>query len=191
MKTLKNPIVLTLPAVHSHDRIAFVEAVGAFIMKEIQLNKGKFALVDDEDFEYLNQFNWYAAKRKYTFYAVRNPKTKGHLGIDRLHRLIINKLLPTDIIDHIDGNGLNNQKNNLRICTKSQNAMNSHSHCNSVSGFKGVHFNKDFKKYRVSIFCNGKNMFLGYFNDEKDAAKAYDKAAKEYFGEFARLNFNN
>ena len=91
-------------------------------------------------------------------------------------------------IDHIDGDPLNNLLSNLRTCTTSQNCRNSNRKKNSSSQYKGVNFFKRDKKWKAEIYVNGKNLFLGLFINEIDAAKAYDIAAKKYFGEFARLN---
>jgi hypothetical protein len=153
-------------------------------MKEIKLTQDKIALVDDDDFEYINQFKWYAGKYPNTFYAQRNL---GKVKI-RMHREIMKTQLENNIgkiIDHIDGNGLNNQKNNLRICTRAENGRNRHT-INNSSGYLGV--SKSGKKWKPTIKVNKKTIYLGYFKDKKDAAKAYNEAAIKYHGEFARPN---
>lgn len=156
-------------------------------MKEIQLTQGKVALVDDEDFDYLNQFKWYTNKCGHgydKFYAVRLNK---HENV-HMHRLIMNT--PDGFYtDHIDGDGLNNQKNNLRICTSSQNQANKKKCKNNNCGFKGVHLDKPRNKWKATIHKNNKTIFLGRFDTPQEAAKNYDKAARKYFGEFAELNF--
>ncbi len=91
--------------------------------------------------------------------------------------------------DHEDGNGLNNQKSNLRIVTNAQNHMNKKGNRNTSSKYKGVCWNKESNKWTSSITLNQKQTHLGYFTCEKKAAKAYDKKAKELFGEYSRLNF--
>lgn len=108
-----------------------------------------------------------------------------------LHRIIAERMEfhISDQIDHIDGNKLNNQRNNLRSATSSQNAINSKKPKNNTSGYKGVSWSKKSKKWRAQICFEGKQIHLGFFDDSKDAANAYDKAALKYFGEFARLNF--
>ena len=155
-------------------------------MKEIKLTQDKIALVDDEDFEYLNQFKWYAGKSINTFYACRRL---GKTEI-RMHREIMKTQLENNIgklIDHKDGNGLNNQKNNLRTCTISENNKNRHT-INNSSGYLGVSLSKRRKKWLAQIKNNKKVIYLGYFKDKKDAAKAYNEAAIKYHGEFASPN---
>ncbi|MGA1567624.1 MAG: AP2 domain-containing protein [Methylophilaceae bacterium] len=106
-----------------------------------------------------------------------------------LHRTILNPS-KEKIIDHIDHNGLNNRRENLRICTVTQNAANQRKRKGS-SNFKGVYWNKRDQVWRAGIGYKGKDLHLGHFKDELEAAKAYDKAAKDLWGEFANLNFEN
>ena len=157
-------------------------------MKEIQLTQGKVALVDDDMYEYLNQWKWYANNMNGKFYAIRNHReNKGKQIKIAMHRLII-KPDKYMLIDHLDGNSLNNQKNNLRICTNSQNLMNRLIYINNKSGFKGVYWNKRSAKWMAYISFDNKMLYLGLFNNLKDAARAYNAAAIKYHGEFANLN---
>jgi len=152
--------------------------------KEIQLTQGKVAIVDDEDFEYLNQWKWYANNN----YAIRSfTVSKSKVLRISMHREIM-KPQKGFVIDHLDGNGLNNQKNNLRICTNSQNLMNRVKNINNTSGYKGVRLHNLSKKWRAQIWLNSKYYHIGLFNDIKDAARAYNEAAIKYHGEFANLN---
>lgn len=161
-------------------------------MKEIKLTKGQVALVDDEDYEYLNQWKWQAHESYNNFYAMRsyseNNKTKHVL----MHRLIMKTKTGYDV-DHIDHNGLNNQKNNLRNCSRSDNLKNNTPR--GRSRYMGVRYQSERKNGKVyeyicsQITVNGKWMHLGLFKTEEDAAMAYDNAARKYFGEYANLNF--
>ena len=157
-------------------------------MKEIKLTKGLITQVDDDMFEYLNQFKWHAKKDDRTYYVARLSKVEeGHKTI-RMHRQITN--CPKGLeVDHIDHNGLNNQKYNLRICNHSQNQCNRKG--NGSSKYLGVSIEKNgnYKRIRASIQTNKKSINLGCFYTEKQAALAYDQKAKELHGEFANLNF--
>jgi len=159
-------------------------------MKEIPLAKGKVAIVDDDVYEYLSQWNWttHCSENK-RWYAARNEGYRFHRNI-LMHRVIMNAPNGVDV-DHWDGDGLNNQKYNLRFCTPIQNARNRRCRSDSTVGLKGVG-HKDTKKkkrYFARITFEGKDMFLGIFNTPEEAARAYDEKAKELFGDFARTNF--
>lgn len=159
--------------------------------KYINLTQGKQAIVDDEDFESLLRYKWHTNKNNNTHYAIhayKDKKTKKSKKI-KMHRLIMNPTKHQEI-DHKDGDGLNNQRSNLRICTGSQNNMNSKKRKNCSSKFKGVCWTRNDKKWRTRIIVDKKEIALGCFLKEIEAAKAYDKAAVKYFGDFARLNFN-
>lgn len=150
---------------------------------------GHFALVDDEDFEWLSKFRWSGNKRLATIYAHVSTRKKGFHG-EQMHRLILGLSKRNGIeIDHIDGDGLNNQKSNLRGCNHSQNAIHRNCQRNSTTGFKGVSWFKSSRKYQATITVNGVWVRLGFFTDPIQAARAYDQAALKYFGEFAALNF--
>lgn len=158
-------------------------------MKEIQLTQGQITFVDDNDFPLLSQFNWYADKRENTSYAARIFKDAD--GIKRkvyMHRLILGEIDKYLHIDHIDGNGLNNVRENLRIVTRSQNQMNSIAHKKRGSKYKGVSFFKPAKKWRARIMINRVEKHIGYFDSQELAAAAVNEAYKIHFGEFARAN---
>ena len=150
-------------------------------MKKIQLTQNKFTIVDDEDYEHLNQFNWHIKKGRNTYYAVRtNFKLNKKIP---MHRIIMN---PSDNmqIDHINGNGLDNRKENLRVCNRYQNGGNSRLSKSNISGIKGVSWNKKNKKWVAQICINSKQGNLGSFINKFEAKEAYEKAAKEYHKEF-------
>lgn len=159
-------------------------------MREIKLTQGKVALVDDEDFEYLNQFRWCAAKNGKTFYAIRKANYNGKWITERMHRVLCD--IPSGKeVDHIDHNGLNNQKDNLRVVTRQENKFNASAW--GQSKYLGVSiYNENGRKYiAANIWRNGKKKFLGFFPTEEAAALAYNKAASEFQGEFANLNKTN
>jgi hypothetical protein len=166
------------------------------IVKTIQLTQDKVAFVDDEDFESLNVFKWYAHKYKHTYYAQRAIRVGDRQRIIKMHRVILDLQNKYPWVDHEDGNGLNNQRCNLRVATYLQNQMNKRKKANCSSIFKGVSWHLRTGKYQTRIAAgelinngNHKTISLGYFDDEIEAAYAYDAAARKYFGEFAKLNF--
>lgn len=156
-------------------------------MKLIPLSKGKFAKVDDCDFVMLNGLSWHLHQRGEVYYAV-TLKFMG-IGKYKMHRLLLG-LTHKDgiIVDHIDGDGLNNQRSNLRIVTTQQNGFNRRNNINSFSKYKGVNYHKKQKTFRANIKINGKPIFIGNYKSEIDAARAYNEKAKELFGEFANIN---
>lgn len=156
-------------------------------MKQIPLTKGQFALVDDEDFEFVNKQKWYADSCNETFYARARPKKYGPLI--HMHRVILSVPNSCSIfVDHIDHNGLNNQKYNLRIATRSQN--NANKKAIGKSKYLGVFYKKEstFRPWYSRCLKNGVNKYLGSFKTEIEAAMAYNNAAFEIHGEFANLN---
>jgi hypothetical protein len=157
-------------------------------MKEIKLTQGKVALVDDEDYEYLNQFKWFTNNINGYFYAGRQiTVSKNKQTIIYMHRIIMKPEKGT-VIDHLDGNTLNNQKNNLRICTHAENMRNSKINKNNKSGYKGVVYQINSNNYKAQIKFNNKTINIGSYIDPIDAARAYNAAALKYHGEFANLN---
>lgn len=143
-------------------------------MKYITLTQDKTALVNDEDYEFLSQFNWYAQQSRYTYYAVRkedNERVYMHNEI-----LIVSDGM---LVDHADGNGLNNQRYNLRPATEAQNRQNARIRADNVSGYKGVSYHPVDKNWRARIQANGISHYLGAFNTAEEAADAYAIAQEE------------
>jgi hypothetical protein len=154
-------------------------------MKFIKLTQGKETIVDDEDYENLNQWKWHYHNQGY---AKRTLKKKNKTTKIYMHRFIMN-LNSNLTIDHINGNGLDNRKCNLRIANKSENSMNSNKQTKLTSSiYKGVTWHKQCKKWVAQIGHKRKHYSLGLYLTEKEAALAYNKKAKELFGEFALLN---
>ena len=154
-------------------------------MKKIKLTKGKYALVDDENFDYLDQFTWYAIQGANTFYAVRYTNNNKYIS---MHRDILDAK-KGQIVDHINRNGLDNRKHNLRFVTKSQNNINSQSR-GTTSKYKGVCWDKEKKKWIAQIRYNKIHKFKR-FDDEKLAAHVFDYWANELHQEYGYLNFPN
>lgn len=157
-------------------------------MREILLTQGKTAVVDDDDYIFLMQWKWSYNGR----YAVRGE----YLGIFsgkykykmiRMHRIISNTPAKMQT-DHINGNGIDNRRSNLRICTHKENLCNQQLQQGKSSIYKGVYRRKDKNKWQAYIHINDKSKYLGLFMNEIDAAMAYNESAIKYFGEFARIN---
>ncbi len=136
-------------------------------------------IVDDSDFDYISKFRWRLNPMGYA--------TGYKNGPIYLHRQLMNPE-KGKCIDHINGDGLDNRRSNLRICSTQENSMNRKLSKNNTSGFKGVVWSNRYKKWIAQISFNGKLNHLGSFNDKIDAAKAYNAKAKELFGDFAWLN---
>ncbi len=156
---------------------------------EIKLTHEKVALVDTADYVFLSRFKWIAIKMGNTYAAARSgPKAEGGHELIMMHRRIMRLKLGDKLqVDHINHNGLDNRRCNLRVCSNQQNAFNSVKSANRSSHYKGVSKRRNGAWEGRIGFC-GKTIYLGWFKTEQDAAKAYNLAAVKYFGEFANLN---
>jgi hypothetical protein len=154
-------------------------------MKEINLTKDKVALISNKDFKRVSTHKWRS-------HSAHNGKLYAATGQGKdlilMHRFIL-EIKDETQVDHRDGNGLNNTRSNLRKATPSQNLANRGLQSNNRSGFKGVSYCRTRHKWLANIKHNGRSINLGRFNTKRAAAKAYDKAARSIFGEFAYLNF--
>ncbi len=157
---------------------------------EIVLNKGFVAFIDSDDLELVSCYNWNVTKVRNKYYAHTVTEDRWIL---LMHRFILHPDRGV-IVDHVNGDGLDNRRSNLRLANHSQNAANSSKRhtARSTSIYKGVYFEASGtrrKRWRALISLNGKKIHLGSYSKETEAAVAYDVAAKKYFGEFAKLNF--
>lgn len=162
------------------------------MVMEIELTQNKRATVDDVDFDYISSLGkWYVMVNRGLFYAQRQNPSAADKKIT-MHRTIMESIvgpIPSHyVVDHIDGDTLNNSRGNLRICSDIQNLRNSRLSKANKSGYKGVSWKKHCKKWLAQIQFEKKCYHLGLFADPVEAAKAYNAAAVKYFGEFARLN---
>jgi len=152
-------------------------------MKKIKLTQNKYALVDDEDYEFLSRWKWCAHKGGRTYYAKSTQYSDGKKRTLYMHRLIMIPA-PGQEIDHIDRNGLNNQKANLRVCTHKENSVNRI--YRNKTGYRGI--KKHGNRWEARISFHKKRYYLGIYHTPEEAAHVYSIAAKKYYGEFACLN---
>jgi len=167
------------------------------MVKTIPLTQGKVAVIDDRDYRRLSKYKWCALKHHggRLWYAVRSKKVKGKTQLIYMHREVFG-ISKRSEVDHIDGDGLNNQRSNLRTqilgdMLQTINARKCRTHCGRppTSRFKGISWSKERKKWRAAITAFRVTISLGSFDNEEDAARAYDKAARDLWGHFARTNF--
>jgi hypothetical protein len=188
--TFKIPTVLEKPLVFIamlYRRLRY-----GYAFRRIRLTRGKFAIVDPEDYPRLAKYKWHLDPNGYTGYAARRGSTRGGKKGKKIymHHEVIR--VPRGLVcDHVNRNGLDNRKANVRPATRAQN------NCNRRRGkrkmrykYKGIYWNKQMKKWLAQICVNGECKYLGSFGDEVSAAKEYDMAARAYHGEFAALNFD-
>lgn len=155
--------------------------------RKLTTSNGFEVLVDDEDYERLSQYNWYATGDKHTHYAIRREYANGKQKNIRMHRELMN---PPEgkVVDHINGNGLDNRKENLRVCLQSQNCRNARKY-EASNRYIGVTYLKTKDKWQANGNMDGKQVYLGIFDCEIAAARARDAYVRQHYGEFAKFNF--
>lgn len=151
----------------------------------IRLWPDGYAKVDPENYDELNKYIWFVRECKNTSYAVR---IENGFHIIRMHRQIMNAPKGT-LVHHLNNDGKDNRKENLRIVTHRENTVNTKPTGDFTSKYKGVYWNKTGKKWEAGIYHHGKRIYIGRFVDEEEAARAYDAAARKYHGQYAYLNF--
>lgn len=158
---------------------------------EVALTKGKVAVVDACDYERVIAYRWYALERDGLWHAAWRGGPRNRRRSLYMHRLILGVNDPRVIVDHANGDGLDNRRCNIRVATKAQNAMNMRLHRDSSTRLKGVSWQESARRWRATINAEGRQIYLGHFRDPIDAALAYDAAALRYFGIFAATNFGS
>ena len=158
--------------------------LGLYETRLIPLTRRKFAVVDLQDYYRLSKYRWYATVSRNTFYAARKRRGKRIF----MHREIMR---PGEdmVVDHVDRDGLNNRRSNLRLCTVGENCCNAVGNAGAMSKYKGVGWHKRIKKWTATIQAEKQSYHIGYFKNEIDAARAYDRRARKLHRQFAYLNF--
>lgn len=163
------------------------EMEDTFPIRQIVLSRGLCTMVDAADYGTASAFNWSASKGDHCWYAVRQSRKDEGKGIVLLHRFLTNANNGV-YVDHRNRDGLNNLRSNLRLCTNQQNCRNTRPRP-GTSKFKGVSLDRRRGDWSAQVHVNGRKKHLGFFKSEEDAARAYDRAAAQHFGDFAYLNF--
>jgi len=153
---------------------------------EIQLTRGYSVVIDREDYPTIKDLRWLTIVAPYTCYAMHSYTKNGKRGAIPMHRLILGINDPGVLVDHVNRNGLDNRRGNLRTCTARQNCYNTKRRTDNTSGYKGVHLH--FGKWQARVVVNGKRISLGHFDNLMDAVRVRDEAAAKHYGQYAYLN---
>jgi hypothetical protein len=157
--------------------------------QRIKLTRGKYAIVDPEDFERFNRYKWHCSQSNYAVRAATIKTEKGRKQVELFMHKVVCPPPQGLIVDHINRNRLDNRRANLRPATWTQNAWNRSKRSRQKTRYKGIRYQKDTKRWQVRLMIEGRRISFGCYNDEKEAAKAYDAAAKKHRGDYAVLNF--
>lgn len=156
---------------------------------EIRVGRSSVAKVDFCDFEIVSRYKWSKVGQEHCKYAQMQKRSQDSVHV-KMHRLILD--VPKGVVvDHINGDGLDNRRANLRSCSHGENLRNSRKHCKSSSAYKGVYWSKKECRWIAQLVLSGKKIYGGRFKHEEDAARRYDEMALDHFGEYAKLNFTN
>ena len=160
-------------------------------MKSIPLTQGKVAIVDDLDYESVSKYKWSAIRRRHTWHAIRNIKSKTGWTRAYMHQQLLGFPARGGLqVDHKNGDGLDNRRDNLKACTRQQQRFSFRTKSPSASSkYRGVSWHSRGRRWEAQIMHCYQKRHLGLFASEESAARAYDAAARQYFQEFARLNF--
>jgi len=194
MKFVELTIKLPVPAPIERAGLALIllyrKLRYGYSFRRIKLTRGKYAIVDLEDFERLNQYRWYCSQSNYAKRSIRNKNRKGPKQIEIFMHKVVCPPPKGMVSDHINRNRLDNRKANLRPATWTQNAWNRSSPTRAgKTRYNGIRYYKDTKKWQVRLTIKGRRLSFGCYADEQEAAKAYDAVAKKYHREYAVLNF--
>lgn len=170
------------------NKILYQDNIKTIFLIESPKYGNKEIIIDTEDWERIKVFRWHVYYSRSNFYVISTFYKNNNSTIIKLHRYIMNNLNKKIGIDHINQNTFDNRKQNLRECTQSENSMNRGKNKNNTSGYKGVIWRKDCKKWQCRIGVNNKRICLGFFTNPRDAAFFYNLHAIKYHGEFACLN---
>lgn len=154
-------------------------------MKYIELLHGLRTLVDDRDFRSLSSHKWYVSRNGYVYRPTeRHENGKAIKSADYLHRVVMGA--PSGmVVDHINGNKLDNRKSNLKVVTQSENNMNAKMTSRNTSGIRGVSWSKHYQRWVPRIAVRGKEIYLGRYKTKEEAARVYEQASREYHGEYS------
>ena len=161
-----------------------------YTFRRIKLTRGKYAIVNVEDFEWLNQYKWHCSYHGYAKRAVYKRTGKGRRQVEIYMHKLLCPVPDGMIVDHINRNSLDNRRENLRAATQKQNVWNrKFIRKRGKTRYNGIRWDKNKEKWQVRLTINGRRKSFGYYADEIEAAKVYDRVAKKYRGEYACLNF--